>query len=47
MAKKNRVTADEQRAFEERTRMIDEYIERLRRRVESKREPQPEERRHS
>ena len=47
MAKKNRVTADEQRAFDERTRMIDEYIERLRRRVESKREPQPEERRHS
>ena len=47
MAKKNRVTADEQRAFDERTRMIDEYLERLRRRVESKREPQPEERRHS
>ncbi len=47
MGKKNRVTADEQRAFDERTRMIDEYLERLRRRVESKREPQPEERRHS
>ena len=47
MGKKNRVTADEQRAFDERTRTIDEYLERLRRRVESKREPQPEERRHS
>jgi hypothetical protein len=47
MAKKNRVTAEDQRAFDERTRMIDEYLERLRRRVESKREPQPEERRHS
>lgn len=47
MGKKNRVTADEQRAFDERTRMIDEYLERLRRRVESKCEPQPEERRHS
>ena len=47
MGKKNRLTADEQRAFDERTRMIDEYLERLRRRVESKREPQPEERRHS
>jgi hypothetical protein len=35
MAKKRKKTA-EQAAFDERTRMIDEYIERLRRRVEAK-----------
>jgi hypothetical protein len=35
MAKKRKKTA-EQAAFDERTRMIEEYIERLRRRVEAK-----------
>jgi hypothetical protein len=37
MAKKKRkVSADEQAAFDERTKMINEYIERLRQRVESR-----------
>jgi hypothetical protein len=48
MGKKNRVTAEEQRAFDERTRMIHDYIERLRLRVEARRGTQPgERRRHS
>ena len=47
MAKRNKVTAEEQRAFDERTRMIDEYFERLRLRIESRRDRQSDDRRHS
>ncbi len=36
MSKKRKKTSAEQAAFDERTRMINEYIERLRRRVEAK-----------
>jgi hypothetical protein len=35
--KRNRRTDAEQRAFDERTRMIEEYLQRLRRRVEARR----------